>query len=234
MLRNVTSAKASPIYLDLLQMSSPDDQFFAVWGIDLIGSLPTGKGGIKYAIVAVDYFTQWVKAEPLATITSKKTLDFVIKNIVCRYRLLRKIVSDNGLEFDNEVFTDFCQRHGVLKSFSSVAHLQENGQVEAVNKMLKASLKKMLEQAKGAWPMELPRALWSYHITARTSTGHSLFSMAYGYKAMLSVEAAISTHRWDTYDPTTNLALLRESLDLVEELCEASQLRVSSYQQKVA
>ena len=58
--------------------------------------------------------------------------------------------------------------------------------------------------------------------------------MAYGYEAMLPVEAAISTHRRDTYDPTMNHTLLRESLDLVEELHEASQLQVASYQQKVA
>ena len=37
---------------------------FAVWGIDLIGELPKGKGGVKYAVVAVDYFTKWLKLNP--------------------------------------------------------------------------------------------------------------------------------------------------------------------------
>ncbi|XP_060972549.1 uncharacterized protein LOC133038419 [Cannabis sativa] len=45
---------------------------FAIWGIDLIGQLPKGKGEVQYAVVAVDYFTKWTDAEPLATITSKK------------------------------------------------------------------------------------------------------------------------------------------------------------------
>ena len=67
--------RAPPV--KLTTMTSP--LAFAVWGIDLIGSLPTGKGGVKYAIVAVDYFTKWTKAEPLASITAKKSLDFVIK-----------------------------------------------------------------------------------------------------------------------------------------------------------
>ena len=32
---------------------------FAMWGLDLIGPMPTGtKGGAKHAIVAVDYFTK--------------------------------------------------------------------------------------------------------------------------------------------------------------------------------
>ncbi|XP_062119381.1 uncharacterized protein LOC133833142 [Humulus lupulus] len=108
-------------------------------------SLPMGNGGVKHAIVAIDYFTKWFEAEPLTTITSKKVLDFVIKNIICRYRLLRKIVSDNSLQFNNALFTDFCKRHGVIKSFSSIAHPQENKQVEAVNKTLKVTLKKRFE-----------------------------------------------------------------------------------------
>ena len=50
---------------------------FAIWGIDIIGALPAGKGSVKYAVVAVDYFTKWVKAEPMAAITSKKMQSFV-------------------------------------------------------------------------------------------------------------------------------------------------------------
>ena len=81
--------RAPPV--ELTTMTSPWP--FAVWGIDLIGSLPTGQGVIKYAIVAIDYFTKWTEVEPLASITTKKSLDFVIKNIVCRYGLPRIIVT---------------------------------------------------------------------------------------------------------------------------------------------
>ena len=58
---------------------------FAVWGIDIIGALPVGKGRVKYAVVAVDYFTKWAEVEPLATITSKKIQSFVWRFIICRY-----------------------------------------------------------------------------------------------------------------------------------------------------
>ncbi|KAL2480177.1 reverse transcriptase [Abeliophyllum distichum] len=36
---------------------------FAKWGIDFIGPLLTGRGGVKFAVVAVDYFTMWCEAE---------------------------------------------------------------------------------------------------------------------------------------------------------------------------
>ena len=110
----------------------------------------------------MDYFTKWAEAEPLASITAKKSLYFVIKNIDCRYGLPRKIVSDNGTQFESDEFTSFYQKNGIIKSFSSVARPQGNGQVEVVNKTLKASMKKRLEEAKGRWPEELPNVLWSY------------------------------------------------------------------------
>ncbi|XP_074328128.1 uncharacterized protein LOC141666041 [Apium graveolens] len=53
-------------------------------GIDLIGELTKEKGGVKYAVVAVDYFTKWAEAEPLATITAAKLKEFVFRAIVCR------------------------------------------------------------------------------------------------------------------------------------------------------
>ncbi|XP_074377887.1 uncharacterized protein LOC141719407 [Apium graveolens] len=73
-----------------------------MWGIDLIGELPKAKGDVKYAVVAVDYFTKWAEAMPLATITAKKIRDFVFNSIVCRFGIPYKLVSDNGKQFDSK------------------------------------------------------------------------------------------------------------------------------------
>ncbi|XP_019157957.1 PREDICTED: uncharacterized protein LOC109154680 [Ipomoea nil] len=58
---------------------------FSRWGIDLVGALPTGTGSRKYIIVAIDYFTKWVEAEPLASITAARCKRFVEKNILYRF-----------------------------------------------------------------------------------------------------------------------------------------------------
>jgi len=121
---------------------------FAIWGIDLIGPLPVGKSGFKFAIVAVDYFTKWAEAEPLATITSNKMINFVTKNIICRYGVPQKIITDNGTQFKSEEFKNFCEQFKIPKSFSAVAHPQANGQVEVVNKIIKSTIKKQLEKQK--------------------------------------------------------------------------------------
>jgi hypothetical protein len=40
------------------------------WGLDLLGPLPPAQGNLKYVVVAIEYFSKWIEAKPLATITS--------------------------------------------------------------------------------------------------------------------------------------------------------------------
>ncbi|XP_071728884.1 uncharacterized protein [Rutidosis leptorrhynchoides] len=60
----------------------------------------TGPGGVKFLVVAIDYFTKWVEAKPLKTISGKQIHNFVWENIVCRFGISNEIVSDNGTQFE--------------------------------------------------------------------------------------------------------------------------------------
>ena len=63
---------------------------------------------LKFLVVGIDCFTKWVEAEALATITEKNVRSFIWKNIICRYGIPRVLVSNNGKQFDNVAFRDFC------------------------------------------------------------------------------------------------------------------------------
>ncbi|KAH9779432.1 protein SRG1 [Citrus sinensis] len=117
---------------------------FAQWGIDLIGPLPKGRGAATHAVVAVDYFTKWIEVETLSRIIENKITDFMWRNIVCRYGIPYALIEDNGRQFDNHNFREFCQNLGIKLKFCSLAHPQSNGQVEAANKVIKKLLKTIL------------------------------------------------------------------------------------------
>ncbi|CAL9011686.1 unnamed protein product, partial [Prunus brigantina] len=114
-----------------------------------IPQLPAEPLTAMYAIVAVDYFTKWAEAEALATITAARIETFVWQNIVCRFGIPNTIVTDNGRQFDNVKFKQFCSNLKIKLCFASPAHPQSNGQVEAVNKIIKRTLKTKLDKAKG-------------------------------------------------------------------------------------
>ena len=95
---------------------------FAMCGLDIIGTLPIAKGGAKYAIVAVDYFMKWVEAKPLTTITARKVISIVVRNIICQFGIPKTIITDNGTQFDSIEFRNFCQKYKIDKRYIAVAH----------------------------------------------------------------------------------------------------------------
>jgi IS30 family transposase len=40
------------------------------WGLDLLGPLPPAQGNLRNVVMVVEYFSKWIEAKPLATITS--------------------------------------------------------------------------------------------------------------------------------------------------------------------
>ena len=153
----------------------------------------------------------------MATITTKKVINFVVRNIICHFGLPQAIITDNGAQFESREFKDLCHKYHINKRFAIVAHPKANGQVEAVNKIIKSILKKRLEKARGKWVDELQTALWTYRTTHKSVTSHTPFSLAYGTEAVIPVELEVPSHRVTYYNPKTNPNLLLESPDFVDE-----------------
>lgn len=76
--------------------------------------------------------------------------------------------------------------------------------------------------------------LWAYRTTAKTSTGETLFSLAYSTEVVLPVECGIPSARCLWLDKDSNRDLLNHSLDTSDELCDKAHLRAALYQEKVA
>ncbi|KAH9684964.1 Ribonuclease H [Citrus sinensis] len=206
---------------------------FAQWGIDLIGPLPRGRGAATHAIIAIDYFTNWIEVEALSRITEKKTTDFVWRNLVCRYGIPYALVTDNGRQFDNHSFRDFCQNLGIELKYCSPAHPQSNGQVEAANKTIKRLLKTRLGAKKSAWVDELSGVLRAYRATHKIATGETPFALAYGHEAVVPAEIGTTTHRTDYFNEQENNEQMGLNLDLLTEKREQASKRSAIYQQRV-
>uniref|UniRef100_A0A2N9G674 Uncharacterized protein n=1 Tax=Fagus sylvatica TaxID=28930 RepID=A0A2N9G674_FAGSY len=147
---------------------------FAQWGMDLVGPLPKATGNRRWLIVATDYFTKWVEAEPLANIRDRDSIKFVWKNIITRFGIPKTIISDNGTQFTSKPFTKYCSELGIKNVYSSPAYPQSNGQAEASNKTV---------------------------TTPRRSTGETPFSLAYGSEAVIPLEIGLPTLRTSEWEP---------------------------------
>ncbi|GKA96482.1 reverse transcriptase domain-containing protein [Tanacetum coccineum] len=115
----------------------------------VLGTFPgRSRTKVKFLIVAIDYFTKWIEAKPVATITGNQVKKFVWDNIVCRFGLPGEIVSDNGKQFCENPFKDWCEKLSIRQCFASVKHPQTNGLVERANRSLGEGIKARLDERK--------------------------------------------------------------------------------------
>nr|GEW58962.1 hypothetical protein [Tanacetum cinerariifolium] len=109
--------------------------------MDVLGPLPEAPGKVKFVIVAIDYFTKWIEAKPLAKTTGKEVKNTLSDNIVCRFGLLRIIVTDNETNFVNDPFKSWCKKLNIMQINTAVTHPQDNGLVERENRSLMEGIK---------------------------------------------------------------------------------------------
>ncbi|GKA38002.1 reverse transcriptase domain-containing protein [Tanacetum coccineum] len=165
---------------------------FMKWGMDIVEPILEGLGRVKYLIVATDYFTKWMEAKPLATITGKKVVNFTWDSIVCIFGIPATIITNNRTQFVNDLFKKWAENLKIQLIFTSVYHPQGNRAVERANKSLLRGIKK-------------------------TNNGETPFSITYGTEAVILVEIGMPTHRTTNLNEKTNDQELRLNLDLLKE-----------------
>jgi Integrase core domain/Integrase zinc binding domain len=164
---------------------------FSKWGIDFMQCKPTSAGGHSYIIVAVDYFTKWAEAMPTFLNDGRTAALFLFNHIITRFGVPHAIVTDHGAHFKNQMMSELHVKLGFRHENSSPYYPQANGQVEAINKVLKTMIQRMVGENKTSWHLQLFSALWAYRTSAKTSTGFTPFQLVYGIEAVLPIECEI-------------------------------------------
>ena len=177
----------------------------------------------------MDYFTKWVEAEPLATITEQKVCNFVWRSKICRFGIPKALISYNGKQFDNHKFKNFWVELKIKNYYSSPAHLRSNKQAEVTIRTLKAALKTKLEDHKGKWVEYLLDVLWAYKTTRKSATRETPFAFAFGTKVVTPIEVGLQSPRVKFANAERNKETLRLNLDLLEEKREQALKRAEDY-----
>jgi hypothetical protein len=102
------------------------------WGVNIVGPLPTMLRNLCFTVVALEYFTKWIKAKA------------VWQKIICCFEVLSYITVDNGKQFNCTKFKNFCSELGIKLAFAFVNHLESNGAVKRVNGLIYNAVSKAL------------------------------------------------------------------------------------------
>jgi transposase InsO family protein len=99
---------------------------FVVWGIDLVGPFKRAPGGFMHLLVAMDKFTKWIEAKPIASVGSEQAVIFV-RDLIHRFRVPNSIITDNGTQFTRKRFLEFCDAYHIRVDWAIMAHPRTNG-----------------------------------------------------------------------------------------------------------
>ena len=92
-------------------------------------------------MVVTDYFTRWVEAYSLPNQEAATVARVLVNEWICRYGAPDTIHSDQGKNFDSQLFKETCQLLGIHKTRTTPYHPQSDGLVERFNQTLKTLLR---------------------------------------------------------------------------------------------
>ncbi|KAF7839291.1 reverse transcriptase [Senna tora] len=204
---------------------------FHTWAFDLIGPINPNSRGKMWILAATELFSKWVEAVALKKANAESVAAFIKENIICRFGLPKKILSNNGTPFINKVVSDLLAQFNIMHDKSSPYYPKGNGQAEATNKSLLRILSRMVQDAPRDWSEYLPLAVWAYRTSKRGPTQATPFALVYGAEAVLSVEITEPSARMALEDKVehsrdADLEALDERRD---KACQNHQM----YQQKM-
>ena len=146
------------------------------WGVDVFGPLPVSRRGNRYLVVMVDHFTRWVDAIPTADQTADTVARVVVENIVARFGVPTRLITDQGPCFESRKFQEMLQYWGIQRARTSPYHPQANGVTERFNR----TLKDWIGKHNVDWEEKLPEVLFHYRTTKHASTKVTPFELVYG------------------------------------------------------
>jgi hypothetical protein len=87
------------------------DLFYCVV-LDTVGPLPKTKFSNKYVLVATDHYSKWCEARFVKEHIVELDEKFLEKEIICRFRVPKYVLTDNGKEWMAE-FDMMCKNCGI-------------------------------------------------------------------------------------------------------------------------
>ena len=137
--------------------------------LDLVGPLPIDNG-YQYILTMMDRASRWPEAVPLRSTNTDTVADAFIKMWITRFGSPRRIITDQGPQFEASLFASLVNRLGITHFHTTPYHPQANGLLERFHRTMKVSLK-ILADGHHNWTALLPFVLLGWRNTPSTTTG---------------------------------------------------------------
>ena len=88
---------------------------FEVVAVDITGRHPKSVRGHEYIVTITDIFSKWSEAYAVRTHTAIVIAKLLIDNFFSRFGMPKRILTDQGAEFESQLFQELCTHMGIEK-----------------------------------------------------------------------------------------------------------------------
>jgi len=145
--------------------------------LDLIGPLPYSDGN-SYCLTMIDRGTRWPEVVPIPDITAKTVINAFISVWIARFGCPTYATTDQGRQFEAELFHELSQTFGSERIRTCAYHPQANGLIENLHRTLKTAI--TCSPQPQTWAQQLPFILLTFRASIITDTDTSPAEALYG------------------------------------------------------
>lgn len=159
--------------------------------MDIMGPLPVSSRGNRYVVVIADYFTKWTEAFAIADMEAETVARVLVEEFICRFGVPEELHTDQGRQFESELFQHMCRLLDIHKTRTTPFHPQSDGMVERFNRTLEDMLSLVVSENQKDWDAWLPYLLMAYRSAEHESTGFSPAEIMLGRMVTLPLSAQL-------------------------------------------
>jgi hypothetical protein len=182
----------------------PEPLFHRVYCDTMV--MPPAKGryrGLRYILQARDSLSKYPEYMIVRRKTAEAIIDFLYKNVLCRWGNIVEVVTDNGSTYVKAV-EELSQKYNLRHIRISAYNSRANGVVEQSHRTVREAIVKACAGDIDKWPEVVPAVFWAERIAINSATGMSPFYMAHGLHPTLPMDIDQAT--WLVPPPTTLLS----------------------------
>lgn len=155
--------------------------------VDVLGPLTETERGNRYILVLGDYFSKWTVAVPLPNQEAKMVAKAMVEEWICQWGAPRFVHSDQGRNFESELFSQLMEMLEIKKTRTTPLHPQSNGMVERFNKTLLRILTIYAKDCHRSWDEYTKFACMAYNSSVHSTTGFTPHKLLFGREMRLPV-----------------------------------------------
>jgi len=167
-------------------VGAPSERF----AIDLCGPFPSSNG-YKYLFTAICVFSKFGICVPVRNKEASTVARALVDHVFLKYGLCSEILTDFGLEFQNELMQELLSIFGVAHLRTSGYRPQTNGVCEVWHRTLNAMIAKLVDEGQRDWSSLVPYVTFCYNATEHTATGFSPFFIFTGRTPLWTVDLVL-------------------------------------------